>query len=364
MSLSTHGAARLSLSLLLFLLAFEPGMASVATAECTVLQAGDGKPGYFARALSPDCSDEERLSQAVPADELLAALKEGKHVDLAGIVLLGDLHLDRLPVIPRKRLADMGPAVVAAAKPVAGDIRVISGSLAIRNSRVSGVIVTNLNQGTIVVKGPVSMAGTTFERAVDFSRSMFLEPVDFSGAVFLNEGLFTRATFQEEARFEKTGFGHRVRFHKARFQDAATFFGAVFGGMAEFIEVSFEKDASFSQTRFKLGSGFSGTRFGGMLDFSEALFEREAYFRYSVFGGDAYFRRSTFRALADFSYAEFRGLDDFSKVLFEGERRFTGAIASGGGSSPGGLQDPRIMYAVAGLLAVFTILLLFTLRKR
>jgi hypothetical protein len=113
-----------------------------------------------------------------------------------------------------------------------------------------------------------------------------------------------------------------------------------------------------------MGTGFSGSRFGGILDFSEALFEREAFFTFTVFERDAYFRRSTFRGTADFSDAQFKGIDDFSKVMFDVQPSFARAKASGARPSPGSLQDPRMMYGIAAILAVFTVVFLLSMRTR
>ncbi len=337
---------------------------SRAAADC--LEAGKvpGASEVLSRHLTGDCTERAREALALTADEIVSALREGKGVDLEGVVVIGDMWLDALPVVNPEALPRLPPSV---RQGMGGrqfqEVRVINGPMRIRDSRVRGKISTNLRAGFLVVTGPVDMAGTTFEEDVDFSRTVFLEPVDLSGAVFRGESLFLQDRFEEQARFTQTAFGPRTRFHKAQFLENVTFLGAGFNGTAEFMEVQFERDAIFSRTYFRLGTGFSGSRFRGMLDFSEAVFEREAFFVYSIFEGDAYFRRTTFRSLADFSNAEFHGLDDFTKTVFEQEPRFSGTKAAAGGRSPGGLQDPRVLYAIAGALLILTILLVLTLRR-
>ncbi len=347
-----------SLLLLLILCSVQLGAAFLG--QCRIERSSPQDTTVFKRHVAKACTDQEREAEAITAEELLSVLKASQAVDLAGVVVKGDVLLDRLPLVSRS---------TAGVETVPGllqeqDLRMISGALSIRDSVVQGVLAVNPKEGVLVLKGPVSMSGTRFDRSVDFSRAVFLGPVDFSEAVILHEGFFIRAVFSQGARFEKTAFGVHTRFHRAVFKEAVTFLRAGFNGLAEFLEVTFEKDASFSRTYFKMGTGFSGSRFGGTLDFSEALFEREAFFTSTVFEGDAYFRRTTFRADASFADAEFKGIDDFSKAFFNSEPRFTQTRFSGAHRSPGGLQDPRFLYAIAIALLVFALLFVLALRKR
>lgn len=315
--------------------------------------------------LGKDCTEQEREAHAVRASEIMSAFKAGRGVDLIGVAITGDLMLDTLPQLPAHALDIPSSRIQDRIR--SHDltrIRTISGPIAIRDSTVHGMLATNLREGLLLVKGPVTMTGTTFERVVDLSLATFLGPVDFSQTILLQQGFFIQTLFEKPARFEKTAFGIHSRFHKATFADTVTFRRAGFNGLAEFLQVSFEKDASFAQTYFKMGTGFSGSRFGGMLDFSEAVFDREAFFMFTVFEGDAYFRRATFRADADFSDAQFHGVDDFSKVFFYLEPRFTRTKVGAMRRSPGGLQDPRIQYGIAATLLIFTLLFIFFIRKK
>lgn len=334
-------------------------------AACLIEQ-GPGPPeAPLTLHLRNSCSPQEREARAVPASQVLAAFKAGRGVDLRGVVIQGDLMLDALPFVPVRSLTLTAPPLQERIRRQGlTQVRMISGPMSIRDSVVHGTIATNLQEGLLIVTGPVTMTGSTFERMVDFSRTAFLEPVDFSDAVLLRQGFFIHALFEKPVRFEKTSFGIHSRFHKAMFGDTVTFRGAGFNGLAEFLEVSFEKSAGFAHTSFKMGTGFSGSRFGGTLDFSEAVFEREAFFLFAVFNGDAYFRRSTFRAEADFSDAEFHGVDDFSRVLFEKGPRFARAKVRDSQRSPGRLQDARVLYLISAVLLAFTLIFVFLLRKR
>ncbi|MBM4122872.1 MAG: hypothetical protein FJ249_09825 [Nitrospira sp.] len=355
-------------SLLVYLLAWFllPSRAdSSAEAACSVDRSPAGPVASMTLHLGKDCTRQDRDAQVVMADDLLAAIAEGKGIDLVGAVVAGDLLLDRLPVQTVRALPNL-PASIQAAIERQGlkEIRVITVPISIRDSVVRGAISTRIKDGLVVIKEPLTMAGTTFEGAVDLSQAAFAGPVDFSQAIFLKEGFFIHALFTQATRFEKTALGLHSRFHRAQFFAPVTFHRAGFNGLAEFIQVTFEKDASFAQAYFRGGTGFSGSRFQGLSDFSEAVFEREAFFMFTVFEQDAYFRRVTFRAETNFSDSEFKGLDDFSKTFFTTEPKFTRAKISGTPPRRGGLQDPRVLYIIAAALLAFTLVFVFVLRKR
>jgi hypothetical protein len=340
-------------------LAWSVGTADPSDAACTLTRSAEGE---YIRHLGRDCTPEQRDAQAVPAGELLAALQGGHGVDLAGVTVAGELNLDKLPegTLTEEERGSPELRDLLAKTP---SLRVIGGPITIRESVVRGVIKTNLKDGYLVIRGPVTIAGTTFEQPVDLSRTIFLGPVDATNAVFQREAFFIMARFEQPAQFVKTAFGPHSRFHKARFAQSASFVGAGFNGLAEFIQVSFSKEASFARALFKMGTGFSGSRFGGPLDFSEAVFERAVFFTYAVFEGDAYFRRATFRAEANFSDAEFKGVDDFSKAFFNTEPRFA-RVKANPDRSLSGLQDPWLLYTIAGTMFVFAVVFVFLLRKR
>jgi uncharacterized protein YjbI with pentapeptide repeats len=335
-------------------------------AACSVDRSPAGAAASLTLRLGKDCAQQDREARMVAASDLLAAIAEGKGIDLVGAVVTGDLLLDRLPVqaVHASTLPDLPmPFQQAVGREDLKEIRVVAGPISIRDSVVRGAISTRLKDGIIVFTQPVTLTGTTFEQAVDLSRAAFAGPVDLSQAIFLKEGFFIHALFAQATRFEKTALGLHSRFHRAQFVAPVTFHRAGFNGLAEFIEVTFEKDTSFAQAYFKGGTGFSGSRFQGLSDFSEAVFEREAFFMFTVFEQDAYFRRVTFRAEANFSDSEFKGLDDFSKAFFNAEPRFTRAKISGTPPRRGGLQDPRVLYVIAAVLFAFTLVFVFILRK-
>ncbi len=334
---------------------------SEAAPECRVLRGSEESPQVLSLRLSRDCTERDRETEALTAGEVLQALKEGRDVDLVNVLITGDLRFDALPTDTLERLGHRQPGLrEALGDGASGPARTSSGRVSIQDSYVRGRVEANPKQGYLVLTGPVILAGTTFHRTADFTRTVFSAPVDVSRASFEGEAFFIQARFLEETRFDDASFGVRTRFHRSRFMGPVSFVGAAFNGMAEFLEVAFKREVSFVGARFRLGAGFSGSRFEGPLNFSEALFGREAFFLYTIFHGDANFRRATFRGLADFSHAEFHGAEDFATAIFEREPRFSRSTSTRSGPQTGDGQDPRVLYAIAAVLLVLTLTLLWT----
>ena len=332
---------------------------SLAVSNCRVETATSGPGPALTLHLSTDCRDEEREARAVGAMQLLQAFRDGKGIDLSGVVVLGDLSLDALPIGPL-------PSELKGVKELQGnDVRVISGPVTIVNSVVRGAIRHRSTEGLLVMKGSVTFSGTRFEKIVDLSRAVFTQPVTLSGAVFLQESYFVQGRFLRGLSAEKTAFGPHTRFHRSVFQGPVTFQQSGFNGLAEFLEVVFEKDVDLSRTSFKLGTGFSGSRFQSLADFSDSSFDREAFFTFTQFDGDADFRRATFRSTADFSNASFKGRDDFSKASFAKGPQFTGAARSAIGESRPEPENQMTQYAIGlSILTFIALLILYLIRSR
>ncbi|HLZ32765.1 MAG TPA: pentapeptide repeat-containing protein [Nitrospira sp.] len=324
-----------------------------AAADCVADGAAAGSQGRFTMHLSADCTVAERESRAIDAASVLAALKQGQAVDLSGVVIRGDLALDSLPVSSKPPAVE-GVAIQQADQ----ELRVVAAGVSIVNSVVQGTLKHQSPQGLLFFTGPVTFAGTRFERTVDLSRAVFAQPVTLSGAVFLGESYFVQGRFLREVTGEKTAFGPHTRFHRSQFHGPVTFQQSGFSGLTEFLEVTFDRDANFSRTYFKQGTGFSGSRFTGMTDFSEALFDGDAFFTFARFDGDAFFRRTTFRATADFDDAEFNAREDFSKAFFEKGPQFARAKRSSQAPDALGVENPQIQYAITLSLLLFSVLLI------
>jgi uncharacterized protein YjbI with pentapeptide repeats len=332
---------------------------AAAAGTCQVEQSASGPAPTFKTHLSADCTEQERQARVVQAQQILTAIKQGKAIDLSGVVVQGDLHLEDLPIGPLPKELDRDV-------PGAGtEVRVALGAFSLVNSVVRGAIQYRSAQGLLVMNGPVTFSGTTFAQPVDLSRTVFTQPVTLSGAIFLKEAYFVQARFLHDVFAEKTAFGPHTRFHRAMFRGSVTFQQSGFSGLAEFLEIEFDRDVNLSRTYFKLGTGFSGSHFRGMADFSEALFDREAFFTFTRFDGDAFFRRATFRSTADFDDAEFKARDDFSKALFEGGSKFARVKRPADEPAALGVENPQVQYAITLSLLVFSALLIaYLVRSR
>jgi uncharacterized protein YjbI with pentapeptide repeats len=312
------------------------------------------------------CSEQEREARAVTAEELLTALKSGKGVDLAGVVVSGDLRLDELTAMP----VDVIPGLSSDERSAVSrlnvrEIRLVSGPLSIRDSVVKGTISTGIKEGYVLMRGPVILTGTVFEHLLDLSRCVFLGPVDLSKAVILREGFFVHSRFTGQARFTRTSFGVHSRFFRSVFAEPVTYVQAEFNGLAEFLEVTFQKEVDFSQATFKMGTGFSGSEFLKRADFSEAVFEREAFFLFSVFEEEASFRQATFRSVADFSDSQFKGSEDFTNTRFDTQPQFTRAKLVGGRSTPFQTRGSIFQLALTAVLLLFAAaLVVYLIRAR
>jgi uncharacterized protein YjbI with pentapeptide repeats len=335
-----------------------------ARAAC-VVEAVTNTREAFVKHMSKTCTVEDRLAHAVPAEELLQAIQREQAVDLVGVVVIGDLLLDQLPlreVPPPDQLPGLTKNVLASRG--VKEVRVISSSITIRDSRIDGVIATKLKEGYLLARGPLTMTGTAFTGMVDFSRTMFNEEVTFSNAVFHREGLFLQTLFSRPARFDQVVFGVHTRFHRAQFHDTVTFEGARFDGLAEFLEVAFDKDANLSRSAFKMGTGFSGAQFSANVDFAAAVFEREVFFLFTGFTGNANFSRAVFRSQADFSDAEFRAMGNFSDVSFAVNPVFQRTKLSGPLPVRVNIRNLKALYGTAASLLVLAVLLVWILKKR
>jgi uncharacterized protein YjbI with pentapeptide repeats len=326
--------------------------------NCRVEMPPSGPGAALTLHLGPGCTEQEREARALDAAQLLQALREGKEVDLSGVVVRGDLSWDMLPTSPL-------PPKLEGMKGLQGsEVRVIPGSMAIVDSVMRGTIKHRSAQGLLVVRGPVTFRGTRFEQLVDFSRTVFTQPVTLSGTQFLQESYFVQGRFLRGLFAEKTLFGPHTRFHRSVFQGPVTFLQSRFNGLGEFLEVTFEKDVNLSQTYFKLGTGFSGSHFQGLANFSDASFDSQAFFTFTLFDGAADFRRATFRSTADFSNAQFKGRDDFSNVSFEKGSQFTDAIRSVTVQAPPKRNNEILQYAVIFILLAFgALLIVYQIRR-
>ncbi len=261
------------------------------------------------------CLTSDQREQAVPGSDVLEAVKAGKNLDFQGALIVGDVLFDQLPLQDVSDIPDLPPSIRERFQQAGLTmVRVIPGSITIRDSQFEKNLATNLVNDVLVVLGEVNISSSTFLQALDFSKMIFAKPVVFTDTKVQHEGFFIGAQFEETADFSHTTFGTHSRFHKAKFRAPVTFADVKFQGVAEFLEVEFLEVADFSRAKFMSGTGFSGSVFHGSADFSGIQTEREMYFRFSVFKQHVSFRDAKILNVLDFSNSSFEGEHNFSNA--------------------------------------------------
>ena len=328
-------------------------------AECTADRGGSSATAAFTLRLSSACTDAEREAHAIPAQDLLRALTSGKGIELAGVVVRGDLLLDELPRQKVAALRDLSPEDGRELEGLRDEgVRVIHGPFVIKNARVEGRIVNRLKEGFLLITGPVVLTQTHFKGSVDLSRTVFLGLVDASMATFDQESYFVQDRFTQGAAFSDTQFGPHARFHRSSFAGPAVFRRAGFKGLTEFLEVVFEQDANFSHASFHMGTGFSGMHCRGKCNFSSAYFNQAAFFLFTLFDRSTSFDSARFGAEADFSDAAFKEGDDLAQAVFAQPPVLT-RTARVTGTTPGRVEGAHPSQALTIVLVLLAGALLF-----
>ena len=325
-NLTVRPSLRLVLRFLIIMTGFLILIGSVATSyACELEELSSEEQGVYRRHLVGVCTPEEREALAVSTELLFQAIQAGKSIDLQGVLIVGDLMFDRLPLQALNTVSV--PSAVAqqiVTKQNIQKVRIIPGSISVRDSVIKGNWATNLRNEVLLILDDLVITGTTFQQSVDFSQTVFLRTVDFSTSNIQYEGFFIRTHFEGPANFDDMKFGTHSRFHKARFRQDVSFVKSRFAGLAEFLEVQFEKGAYFTHALFSLGTGFSGAEFFGPSNFSQTEFHREAFFRFATFQETANFGHAIFKEVSDFTEVKFVGSTDFTAVEFFVPSNFSG----------------------------------------
>ena len=340
----------LVLCVLLFILI--SGVASNAWA-CRVLEPPAHAVDTLWVHLEGLCFSADQREWAIKGADVLEALKDGKNLDLQGVLVVDDVLLDQLPL---QSIADKPhiPAHITARfhQEKRDSVRVIAGAITIRDSQFEKVFATNLVNDPLVILGEVLVTGTTFLESVDFSKIIFAKSFVFSNVNVEHEGFFIGAQFEEAVDFSHTNFGTHSRFHKAVFRAPVTFAEVAFQGVAEFLEVEFQQTANFSNATFDSGTGFSGSVFHGPVDFSGVTVKREIYFRFSEFTQQVSFRQAHFQSVVDFSNSRFLGDHDFSEAEFAVQPEFAASNISVDVPIAGRRLNQQTLWLLFGALVI------------
>jgi uncharacterized protein YjbI with pentapeptide repeats len=313
------------------------------------------------RRLPASCTQAEREAQAVSGSAILNALEKGQPVELVGVIVRGDVSLDRLP--RQKTIAGEGFATKEQELAKSQELRLIRGAVVIRDSVVTGAVRHRSDHGMLRFEGPVDFHGTTFQEGVDLSRSIFHGPVELAGATFQKEAYFIQGRFMQTMNCQGTKFGPHTRFHRSDFHGRVDCAGALFDGLAEWLEVRFEGPVVFERARFGSGTGFSGGRFMQPVSFEESIFSRDAFFTFSIFEERALFAGAQFLGSADFSDADFRKPDDLAKARFDVPPLLTRTQRFAQEQPVDGLDSFLSQYGITAVCLLLALLLLVYIWK-
>ena len=302
------------------------GAESLDAWACRLLEPPAGRSDTLWVHLEGFCLSKDQQTWAVNGADIIEALRDGQDIDLQGVLVVGDVMLDQLPLQRIADIPDIPPAILANLQQrELNSVRVISGSVTIRDSQFEKNLATNLSQGALVMLGEVDVSGTTFLQSVDFSKTIFANTFVFADVHVDFEGFFIGTHFEKAVNFSHTTFGTHARFHKAKFRAPVMFAEVQFKGVAEFLEVDFQEEANFSQAQFMSGTGFSGSVFHGPVNFSGVVMKGQIYFRFSEFKQRASFQHAQFQNVVDFSNSRFEGTHDLVEAEFAIQPDFTGS---------------------------------------
>lgn len=213
--------------------------------------------------------------KTVKANDILAAIKQGKNVSYENVTIKGTLDLtfmhDKLPDLPSK-------------------------SKWYNNGGSNTVKET--------IEGRLSFVNCVFEDNVfayihdDDSKYTFV-------ANFENDVIFKDCTFNADAFFKYSHFEQDTNFNGSVFKENTTFKYAKFDTKVSFANTVFKEDATFKYTKFKNG-----------VSFNNAHFEENLNIKYTKVKGDFNISGMKVSYDIDSKYTEING-KGFSKYLLE-----------------------------------------------
>jgi len=182
------------------------------------------------------------------------------------------------------------------------------------------------------VRGPVDLAGSTFDGIVDFRGVRFGRAFDVEGATFRAPALFGSAAkpVLSDSPRGHTEFAGTADFSLATFAQAATFERAWFDKRADFTFVRFGTDAVFSYASVSEAIAFDRAAFAGSAEFAGVSFDGPASFKGVELHGPTDFSLADFGDDAIFDYAHFGRDAAFLYTSFDAGGSFIGIDAAGG----------------------------------
>jgi pentapeptide repeat protein len=276
---------------------------------------------------------------AVSATSLVKRLSQGEVVDLAGIIVSGELDLRSVQAVrsPFRCIGCVFTGGILARDVIFQRILDLSGSRIDGSLDGRGAVFQSgfLFRGTAdsqaEFSGPANLAQATFGDGTGFDRATFAGPSDFTGARFLGESSFADALFQADAVFDDVSFAGNTLFSSPTLDETGTSESAAscpdpvvgaFLGAASFNRAAFRATADFRQRCFVGEANFQSATFGKRADFALTSFLSGASFDGASFESDGAFLASTFGTNASFlQVAASRSLV-FEDAEFDGHAGF------------------------------------------
>ena len=246
-----------------------------------------------------DLNESEKLTEIIPANEILSKIQAEQPVKYDHVIIVGDLNLSELDLPTRhKDVNYTSLGYYMGSRPT--DIKVARSLIKITASRILG---------------KVKFSSVALENAINFERTIFSGNAFFNGAQFRGEAAFGGAQFCGDGLFAGGTFA------SAEFNGNAYFNNTRSCGSISFQDANFKGYADFTGAKFK-GADFAGTVFRDV-SFYESKFSEVAYFRNAKFKGDnlgiaANFYGAQFDEDVDFTKSQLNGVAYFDEVQFKG----------------------------------------------
>jgi len=201
------------------------GAESLDAWACRLLEPPAGRSDILWVHLEGFCLSKDQQAWAVNGADIIEALKNGQDIDLQGVLVVGDVMLDQLPLQAAAEIPNL-PATILAQLQQRGldSVRVVSDAVTIRDSQFEKILATNLSQGALVMLGAVDVSGTTFLQSVDFSKTIFANTFVFDRCCLL------RYSSRAWRNFWKSIFRRMPIFHRRNLLVGRVFLGRYFMG--------------------------------------------------------------------------------------------------------------------------------------
>ena len=244
--------------------------------------------------LPDDCNDEDKEANAIAAEEVVEAIKDGKVVEIINAVIEGTLMLKSV---------------------------IVEGEVTIEWTKVKG----SVDCSYATFRQVLSLKHSTFETDVNFTAAIVDKDIFLKEAAFLGAANFFDLTVEGVFYSNSTTFTEVAFFNSTTFKKGILFRGSIFKGGADFISARIGGDAVFVEGTFKHRAIFNGAQIEGGAFFDQATFVGEADFGLARIGENAEFTEGTFEQRAIFNSAHIEENTFFNSATFKGEANFVGA---------------------------------------